>query len=77
MEIQASNHLSIYYNFGFIKVQNRIDVVCIFKTKELKERMQLLEIRNNESKILIAIYEYYDFLKLYYYRYNTQPFEVA
>ncbi|WP_061270847.1 hypothetical protein [Leptospira interrogans] len=74
MEIQASNHLSIYYNFGFIKVQNRIDVVCIFKTKE---RMQLLEIRNNEFKVLIAIYEYYDFLKLYYYRYNTQPFEVA
>ncbi|MGQ2843853.1 hypothetical protein [Leptospira interrogans] len=74
MEIQVSNHLSIYYNFGFIKVQNRIDVVCIFKTKE---RMQLLEIRNNEFKVLIAIYEYYDFLKLYYYRYNTQPFEVA
>lgn len=68
------NHLSIYYNFGFIKVQNRIDVVCIFKTKE---KMQLLEIRNNESKVLIVIYEYYDFLKLYYYRYNTQPFEVA
>lgn len=74
MEIQALNHLSIYYNFGFIKVQNRIDVVCIFKTKE---KMQLLEIRNNESKVLIVIYEYYDFLKLYYYRYNTQPFEVA
>ncbi|WP_000405621.1 hypothetical protein [Leptospira interrogans] len=74
MEIQVLNHLSIYYNFGFIKVQNRIDVVCIFKTKE---KMQLLEIRNNESKVLIVIYEYYDFLKLYYYRYNTQPFEVA
>ncbi|EMN65939.1 hypothetical protein LEP1GSC098_3001 [Leptospira interrogans serovar Grippotyphosa str. UI 08434] len=48
-----------------------------FKTKELKEKVQLLEIRNNELKVLIAIYEYYDFLKLYYYRYNTQPFEVA